>query len=241
MPSYPHHETGQPGEAVPQKALRRLVRKQTMPTVKLPGEHCELCSDPLSAKHRHLLNFSSRDILCVCHTCFLLFHATGAGKGQYRPLPERYLALPNFQMTDEQWEALMLPVNMVYIFQNSATQHVMAFYPSPAGATESLLSLDNWQELISNNPILRELEPDVEALLINRIRDAREYYIVPLDVCYRLVGVIRLSWRGLSGGETVWTEIAKLFAEVSMQANDQLSILSNSSAQRGERHARPEL
>jgi len=212
-----------------------------MPKVQLPGEHCELCNAPLPSEHHHLLNLSNRAILCACHACSLLFHATGAGNAQYRPLPERYLALPDFQITDEQWDVLMLPVNMVYIFQNSATQHIMAFYPSPAGATESLLSLDNWQELVSGNPILNELEPDVEALLINRIRDAREYYIVPLDVCYRLVGIIRLSWRGLSGGEAVWAEIARLFAEIRMRANEQISISLNSRAQKGVQHARSDL
>jgi hypothetical protein len=232
---------GQPDEAVPQKALRRFARQQTMPTIESPGERCELCSAPLPSKHHHLLNLSNRAILCTCHACSLLFHKVEAGNGQYRLLPERYLALPHFQMTDEQWDALMLPVNMVYIFQDSAIQRVRAFYPSPAGATESLLSLDNWQELVNSNPILRELEPDVEALLINRIRDAREYYVVPLDVCYRLVGAIRLSWRGLSGGEAVWSEIARLFAEIRARANDQQGVLLNRSAQEGVQHAEPEL
>jgi hypothetical protein len=237
LPSNPPPEMGQPGEAVPQKALRRFARKQTMPTVKLPGERCELCSAPLPSKHRHLLNLSNRAILCACHACSLLFHKAGAGNGQYRLLPERYIALPDFQITDEQWDELMLPVNMVYIFQDSVTRHARAFYPSPAGATESLLSLNNWQELVNGNPILRELEPDVEALLINRIRDAREYYIVPLDVCYRLVGVIRLSWHGLSGGEAVWSEITRLFAEIRAWANDQQCMLLNSNVQKGVQHA----
>ena len=79
---------------------------------------------------------------------------------------------------------------------------------------ESLLDLENWESLIGNNPILNNLEPDVEALLINRVRDEREYYIVPIDACFKLVGLIRVYWKGLSGGEEVWKEIAEFFAGI---------------------------
>ena len=61
------------------------------------------------------------------------------------------------------------------------------------------------------NPVLAELEPDVEALLVNRARGAREHWLVPIDDCYALVGLIRTRWRGLSGGEEVWREIDAFF------------------------------
>ena len=77
-------------------------------------------------------------------------------------------------------------------------------YPSPAGPTESLLSLDAWSQLAETNQVLAELEPDVEALLVNRTNGAREYYRVSIDRCYALVGLIRTRWRGLSGGTEVW-------------------------------------
>jgi hypothetical protein len=112
----------------------------------------------------------------------------------------------------------MLPVNMVYIFYSTTAKRVMAFYPSPAGAMESLLSLECWHVLVNQNPILNDLTPDVEALLINRVRDSREYYIVPIDTCYQLVGLIRVSWKGLSGGETVWAAIADFFSELRAKA-----------------------
>ncbi|WP_220207900.1 DUF5947 family protein [Reticulibacter mediterranei] len=211
------------------KGLRRFTSKQK-PAVQSPGERCELCGVALASEHRHLLNLSNRAILCSCQACSILFNARGSGSGQYRLIPERYVALPDFRMTDEQWEALMLPVNVVYLFQNSVEQRLMAFYPSPAGATESLLSLENWEELVGNNPVLQELEPDVEALLINRVRDRHEYYIVPLDACYRLVGLIRMRWRGLSGGEEVWSEIARFFAEMNRRASEQMSVKGGSDA-----------
>jgi hypothetical protein len=90
---------------------------------------------------------------------------------------------------------------------------VVAYYPSPMGPTESLLDLDAWEELEADNPVLATLEPDVEALLVNRARGARDYLLVPIDACYRLVALMRTHWRGLSGGSEVWDEIDRFFRE----------------------------
>jgi hypothetical protein len=196
--------------------LRQFARKRE---AQPPAEQCELCSVAIAPKHRHLLDITNRTLVCACHPCSILFSDPGAGGGKYRLVPSRLLFLQDFQMTDEQWDSLMIPVNMVYMFHSSLNQHVVAYYPSPAGAMESLLSLEGWNELVRNNPILNELEPDVEALLINRVRnrsgaDYREHFIVPIDTCYELVGLIRLKWRGLSGGEEVWQAIADFFADL---------------------------
>jgi hypothetical protein len=133
-------------------------------------------------------------------------------------VPKRYLALQDFQMADQQWDDLMIPVNMAFIYRSTGAKPVMAYYPSPAGATESLLDLEGWQALVSSNPILGELAPDVEALLINRVKNAREHYIVPIDACYQLVGLIRLNWRGLGGGSEVWEAITNFFQEIQRKA-----------------------
>ncbi len=220
---------GQDRSAAPIGALRRFTREREQ--TRAPVEHCDLCSEVIPADHHHLLDLSSRTVICACHACSVLFGDAGAGGGKYRLVPRRYLALPAFHMTDEQWDELMIPVNMVYIFHSTVARRAMAFYPSPAGAMESLLSLENWEVLVSSNPILNDLEPDVEALLINRVRDTREYYIVPIDACYRLVGLIRISWKGLSGGEEVWKAIAEFFAD----------LRAKSQPVRGEPDAGPEL
>lgn len=206
------NKDGEDRSAVPIGALRRFMqeREQTRTSV----EHCELCSEVIPANHHHLLDLSSRTLICACQACSVLFNDQGAGGGKYRLVPRRYLALLDFQMSDEQWDEMMIPVNMIYIFQSTFTNRIMAFYPSPAGAMESLLDLENWESLKGNNPILNNLEPDVEALLMNRVRDVREYYIVPIDACYKLVGLIRVYWKGLSGGEEVWKEIAEFFADI---------------------------
>jgi hypothetical protein len=166
-------------------------------------------------------------------------------------VPSRYLLLSDFQMTDEQWDGLMIPVNMVYIFHSAIADRVMAFYPSPAGAMESMLSLEGWAELVSSNPILNDLEPDVEALLINRVQNKgdqesyREHYIVPIDACYELVGLIRLKWKGLSGGEEAWKAIAEFFAGLRKKATTVEGAYAGTqqiapTPWRGEANARPE-
>jgi hypothetical protein len=215
--------------AAPLQALRQFAKKRE-PSRPL-AEHCELCSEVIPEDHRHLLDLNNHALLCACQACSLLFSEQGAGSGKHRLIPRRYLSLPDFHMTDELWDELMIPVNMVYIFRASKDNRVMAFYPSPAGAMESLLGLENWEVLVSSNPILNDLEPDVEALLINRVRDIREYYIVPIDACYRLVGLMRVSWKGLSGGEEVWKTIAEFFAD----------LRAKSQPARGEPDARSEL
>ena len=62
------------------------------------------------------------------------------------------------------------------------------------------------------------MNDEVEALLVNRVGAAHggtaEYYIVPIDECFKLVGLIRLNWHGFSGGTEVWREIGKFFAEL---------------------------
>ena len=211
--SFPSDTRGKRSTA-PVGALRRFVQKREPEQAPAKMEHCELCSEPIPSEHRHLLDLSSRALICACQACSILFNEDGAGGKKYRLVPRRYLSLIDFQMTDQQWDELTIPVNMAFIFRSSGSRHVMAFYPSPAGATESLLDLEGWETLLHANPVLNGLEADVEALLINRVQNASEHYIVPIDACYQLVGLIRMTWKGLSGGVEAREAIAQFFADI---------------------------
>lgn len=199
--------------------LRKLVQGSAEAAVATePDEYCELCNAPIPSTHRHLLELSSRELMCACRPCSLLFDRGGAGNGRYKLIPERRLRLEDFVMGEQAWEELRIPVDMAFLFYSSAEGRVLAYYPGPMGPTESQLELGSWQELEQANPILTELEADVEALLVNRVRGTRGHWLVPLDECYALVGVIRTRWRGLTGGSEVWQEIDRFFEELDRRA-----------------------
>jgi hypothetical protein len=135
-------------------------------------------------------------------------------------VPDRYLSDPDFLLSDDQWDALQIPVGMAFFLRNSARDAVIACYPSPAGATESELSLDAWSEGVGASALAAELAPDVEALLVRRAETGgrQECLLVPIDVCYRLVGLVRLHWKGFDGGAQAWAAIDALFDEVRNRA-----------------------
>jgi hypothetical protein len=108
----------------------------------------------------------------------------------------------------------MLPIQLAFFFKSTPDKKVIALYPSPAGATESLLPLESWDEIVGQNMSLQKMETDVEALLVNRVGEKREYFIAPIDECYKLVGLIRAKWHGLSGGTETWTAIDDFFASL---------------------------
>jgi hypothetical protein len=196
------------GDTLPGSRLRRLAQRSVEQRVETL-ERCELCSEPIPADHRHLLDFDAQELMCACRACTILFNRDAAGGGHYRLVPDRRMRIDDFQLPDTEWEGLHIPVDMAFFFHSTPAERVVAFYPSPMGATESLLPLDTWRGIEEANPVLRQMEHDVEALLVNRARGAREYRLVPIDECYGLVGLIRSRWRGLTGGKEVWEEIRR--------------------------------
>ena len=198
-------------------SLRRFAQEESekaAEAAEASQERCELCSEPIPSEHRHLLEVSTQEIMCVCRPCSILFDSEAASEGKYRLIPDRHLFLEGFQMNDAQWESLRVPVDMAFFFYSAPADRVVAFYPSPMGPTESLLKLKAWEELEESNPVLKGMERDVEALLVNRARGAREHFLLPMDECYSLVGLIRTRWRGFTGGQEVWEEIGLFFEEL---------------------------
>jgi hypothetical protein len=177
-------------------------------------ELCEMCGVAIATPHGHVVDVEVRGLMCACRPCSLLFTQDGAAGGRFRAVPDRYVHDPSFTLTDEQWDRLQLPVDMAFFFRNSALGRFAAFYPSPGGATESLLPADTWDEILAANPAVPEAAPDVEALLLRRRDDRVECYLVPIDACYDLVGRVRLHWRGFGGGAEVWREIEDYFTRL---------------------------
>ena len=174
------------------------------------GERCDLCGTSVPSDHRHMLNLYERQIVCVCESCWAL----RSGDPEFRPTGKRTVWLEDFQLPEEIWAQFRIPIGLASFMHSSVTDCVVALYPSPAGATESELHFETWNRLTDMNPILRELDPDAEALIVNRTADPPMYAIAPIDRCYMLVGLVKASWEGISGGAGVERAIEAYFDEL---------------------------
>jgi hypothetical protein len=190
-------------------SLKRLRRKQSS------TEWCELCARALEGRHAHLLDPQARRILCACDPCAFLFQD---GAGRYRRVPRDSFFLSDLALDNLQWESLSIPVNLAFFFFSSPAKRVVAYYPSPGGATESLLTFEAWEGIAAAHSRIGQMQPDVEALLVNRVASPPDYYIVPIDRCYELSGIVRKHWQGFTGGDDVWREVANFFAALRSEA-----------------------
>jgi hypothetical protein len=200
----------------PLAVLSRIRAGRTRSAPAPTGERCDLCGEPIVDEHDHLVDVESRALRCSCRACYLLFVG---GATRLRSVPDRYVSFPDLRLSAGQWDAFQIPVSVAFFFVNSSLSRVVALYPSPAGATESLLPLDAWAELAAEHPELATMSPDVEALLIRAERGAGpECFLVPIDACYELVGRLRATWRGFDGGADARDELDGFFARVRERA-----------------------
>jgi len=162
-----------------------------------PGtERCEMCQTILDGWHGHLVDMDKRSIACACRACYLLFTHEGAAGGRYKAVPERICHDPARPLAGTDWNELQIPVAMAFFFFNSALGRVVAGYPSPGGVTECELDLEAWDRLATEYPLLGELAPDTEAIFVHK----DEVFLIPIDMCYSLVGELRMYWQGFDGG-----------------------------------------
>jgi hypothetical protein len=167
--------------------------------------------------HSHVVDVRARSMMCTCRPCYLLFGREDADLA-YRSVPDRYLRFADLRVSIGQWDDLAIPVGLAFFFSHSTMDRMVAFYPSPAGATESELPLDAWEQIVEANPELKTLRDDVEAILVRRDADALAAYLVPVDACYELVGRLRSLWRGFDGGQDARAAMAEFFADLDRRA-----------------------
>ena len=174
------------------------------------GLRCELCPLSLPDDHKHLLDLEERRIVCVCPTCWSI----RSGDARYRPTGSRTLWLEPFELSDELWAAFQIPIGLAFFMRSTSTGSIVGLYPSPAGATECELDLVAWDRLVAANPVLEDLDPDAEALIVNRLATPHRHAIAPLDDCYRLVGIIKATWEGISGGAEMEAAVQRYFDDL---------------------------
>ncbi len=194
--------------------MRGLARTGARPRADAPAaatpERCDLCHAPIPEDHRHLLHLQERRIVCACEPCWAL----RSGDAEYRPAGMRTVWLDEFACSEDMWGRFQIPIGLAFFMRSSVTDGVVAFYPSPAGATESELDLVAWEELVKRNPALAELDPDAEALIVNRLSEPHQHVIAPIDQCYALVGLIKSRWEGISGGDALNEAVPSFFAQL---------------------------
>jgi hypothetical protein len=209
---------GGEGRAALVTSLRRLAGRDPIPAdgpaVGAADEQCDICGSALGADHRHMLDVDERRILCSCEPCI----AMKAGIGSYRRVGTRVLWLGEFDLQDDLWARMQIPIGLAFFMHSSTVGGIVSLYPSPAGATESELDLEAWDELREANPILASLELDVEALIVDRTSEPSRYAIAPIDDCYRLVGMVKANWEGISGGDAIERTVPGFFDELRERA-----------------------
>jgi hypothetical protein len=191
-------------------ALRRLAVPPPSP------ERCELCAALVPEQHQHLVDPEKRRLVCACDACAILFDHQGVTR--FRRVPRDIRHLPGFAIDDALWNGLGIPIGLAFFFRSSVSQQTVAVYPSPGGPAETAIDAADWEALAALHPALRALPEDVEALLVNRTGDARDYYIVPIDECYRLTGMIRRHWTGFSGGDELREQLRLFFDGLQQRA-----------------------
>lgn len=204
-------------------ALHRFLRE--LEATRAAAEHCEMCASPLAgAQQRHLLDLVHHTFLSICNACALAFGPRGANAGTYRLVPTRHLALLDFQDTGALWAGSEQAEKIAYVLRSSEAGRVLVLSLDPAGVRESLFDLECWRMLLNANPLLDSLEPDVEALLINRIERLPASYIVPIDTCSRLLGLLERCQQSQEGDQAIWKVAGAFFADIQAEASPTITV-----------------
>jgi hypothetical protein len=152
---------------------------------------CDLCAAPMAEAHEHLLELQERRVVCACRACSLLF--PGAGGAVYRRIESRAVRLPEVVLTGEDFRSLGVPVRLAFLGPSVVHDCVFAVYPNARGATESTVNRASWDALVHTHPSLAAIEPDVEGFFVNASENQYDAYRLSIDVCFRMVGVLRAS------------------------------------------------
>jgi len=170
---------------------------------------CDFCGSGIADEHEHLIDIQKGKVLCACESC-----SVTESKEQIKRVPKRYLYLDSFNMPEEVWGVFEIPINLAFFYRSPIKGRTVSVYPSPLGAIEGKSSTIAWNELLELNPILEQIEEDVEALMVNKTMTPNEYYIAPIDECYKLIGLMRSSWKGITGGTAAYEAIKDFFANL---------------------------
>jgi hypothetical protein len=205
-------EVPAPAKLVP---LAGLLKKAPLKSER-HGTACELCAKDAGDLHPHLIDVGTRMLICACGPCATTLDAGPTGK--YARVPDRVLCASDLAESDAWWHALGVPSGVAFFVPRGETQAVSVFYPGPAGATESSVPREIWDEAARVHSSLARVTPYVEALVVDRADGAREHWVCGVDRAYELVARVREPWQGLTGGDGVRAVRRRFFATLAEEA-----------------------
>jgi hypothetical protein len=159
-----------------------------------PVEECELCARTISAEHEHVLEADARRVFCACQSCAKVFAEEQPRRGaRYLRVERRATRLSELELGDVAWADMGIPAGLAFFTVRSRTAEVVATFPGRAGLIEAFVPSKAWTELERRFPVVREIRPEVEALLVRRTLRHHDYFHVSVDHCYELAGLLRDS------------------------------------------------
>ena len=177
-----------------------------LPPRATPSGTCELCPIGIGEDHRHLLHLVERRIVCVCETCW----STRSGDPEFRPPGSRTLVLDDFDMTDEVWQSFGIPIGLTFLCArvsaagSSPSTRARRVRPSPSSTSApGTRCARPTRSSTASSPTPRPSWSTARA--------RRVYAIVPVDQAYKLVGLVKERWEGISGGRGVQEAVAEYF------------------------------
>jgi hypothetical protein len=169
-----------------------------------PVEECELCAQTITVEHEHLLEPEARRVFCACGACAQLVVEEPREErksARYLRVERRALRLPELDFDDVIWAELTIPVGLAFFTTRSRTGEVVATFPGRAGLIESFVPLKAYSELERRFPVLKDIAPETEALLVRRTLRHQDYFRVSIDHCYELADLLRGTDAPLSSPE----------------------------------------
>ncbi|HEU4577402.1 MAG TPA: DUF5947 family protein [Polyangiaceae bacterium] len=199
-----------------QHALERFVQTFNR---RRDGLRCDRCRTVLHRQHRHLIELAAHQLLCACNAC--ASEVERSVLGPYRLIPEAVRSAPEWAPSWERWDSFGMPLRLGFFLWLSRLARWAAVAPSPAGAVNVELPTSAWSAYLRESGIARQVRPDVEALLVRGAGGGPlEAYVVPLDLCYELVALVRQTWRGIDGGDAARGELDRYFERLRQRSTE---------------------
>ena len=168
----------------------------------MPVAECELCARVLEGEQEQLLEPDARRVFRACLACAQLLAQEQRQLGaRYLRVQRRAARLPQLYFDDVTWAELSVPVGLAFFTMRSRTGEVVATFPGRAGLIETFVPLKAWSDLERKFPALKDIAPEVEALLVRRTLRHQDYFQVSIDHCYELSALLRSAEAPLSSPE----------------------------------------